>query len=147
MIKEAGPSPLRTVHKFGGASEKDADAIRRIGDLLGEHLSIGEQAVVVVSAMGKTTNALEAIFEAPSHGREVLWQTLLSGHLAVSNALELGPECARRVQSVMEGSWQEFLQATDPEMQYDALVAARTCARASTSRAWRAVRSRMRRTR
>ena len=124
MTKEAGASPLRTVHKFGGASVKDADAIRRIGDLLGQHLSSEEQAVVVVSAMGKTTNALEAILEAPSQGREVLWQTLVSGHLAVSNALELGPECARRIQIVMEGSWQEFLQATDPEMQYDALVAA-----------------------
>jgi aspartokinase len=35
MTKQAGTSPLRTVHKFGGASVKDADAIRRIGDLLG----------------------------------------------------------------------------------------------------------------
>ena len=30
MTKEAGASPLRTVHKFGGASVKDADAIRAL---------------------------------------------------------------------------------------------------------------------
>ena len=124
MIKEAGQSPLRTVHKFGGASVKDAKAIRRIGELLRTHLSDEEQALVVVSAMGKTTNALEAILEAPLREREELWQSLVSAHLGVAHALDWGLECAHRIKSVMEDSWQEFLQLTEPEMQYDALVAA-----------------------
>jgi aspartate kinase len=46
------------VFKFGGASVKDAEAIRNVGSILlrYEH----ERVLVVVSAMGKTTNKLEA---------------------------------------------------------------------------------------
>jgi len=45
------------VFKFGGASVKDAEAIRNVGSILlrYEH----ERVLVVVSAMGKTTNKLE----------------------------------------------------------------------------------------
>jgi len=39
----------RSTHKFGGASVKDAAAIRRVGQLLSNHLRPEEQAVVVVS--------------------------------------------------------------------------------------------------
>ena len=54
----------RSTHKFGGASVKDAAAIRRVGQLLANHLRPEEQAVVVVSAMGKTTNALEEVWRS-----------------------------------------------------------------------------------
>lgn len=50
------------VFKFGGASLKDATAIRNVADILQQYQ--GQQLVVVVSAMGKTTNALEKIAEA-----------------------------------------------------------------------------------
>nr|WP_163501616.1 aspartate kinase [Halomonas socia] len=53
---------MTTVFKFGGASIKDADAIRHLGELL-FHLE-ARPDVVVVSAMGKTTNALEALLAA-----------------------------------------------------------------------------------
>ncbi|APX91649.1 hypothetical protein BWR19_01045 [Halomonas sp. 1513] len=53
---------MTTVFKFGGASIKDADAIRHLGELL-QHLE-ARPDVVVVSAMGKTTNALEALLAA-----------------------------------------------------------------------------------
>jgi aspartate kinase len=50
------------VFKFGGASVKNADAVKNITKILkgftGEHL------VIVISAMGKTTNALEKVAEA-----------------------------------------------------------------------------------
>ena len=49
------------VFKFGGASVKDADAVRNIGVIL---LKYKEPLVVVVSAMGKTTNALERVLNA-----------------------------------------------------------------------------------
>ena len=49
------------VFKFGGASVKSAGAVRNIAGIL-EHYD-KEQIVVVVSAMGKTTNALERIVE------------------------------------------------------------------------------------
>ncbi|MFC2090038.1 aspartate kinase [Bacteroidota bacterium] len=48
------------VFKFGGASIKSADAVRNIAVIL---RSYKEKIVVVVSAMGKTTNLLEEIIE------------------------------------------------------------------------------------
>ena len=50
------------VFKFGGASVKDADAVRNVAAILSKFA--GEEIVVVVSAMGKTTNALEKIVDA-----------------------------------------------------------------------------------
>ena len=50
------------VHKFGGASVRDADAIRNVAAILSGHAGDG-RAWVVVSAMGKTTNALERLLE------------------------------------------------------------------------------------
>ena len=44
------------VFKFGGASVKDAPAIENLKNIL--HLYEDEQLVVVISAMGKTTNFL-----------------------------------------------------------------------------------------
>lgn len=53
------------VFKFGGASVKDAAAVRNVAEIIA--LFKGEKIGVVVSAMGKTTNALELIVDA-------LWQ-------------------------------------------------------------------------
>ena len=50
------------VYKFGGASVKDADAVRNVVKVLKE---VGyENTLLVVSAMGKTTNAMEDIINA-----------------------------------------------------------------------------------
>ena len=43
------------VFKFGGASIRHADAIRKVGGILLRYE--GEEIIVIVSAMGKTTNA------------------------------------------------------------------------------------------
>jgi len=50
------------VFKFGGASVKDADAIRNVASILS--LYPGKKLTVVVSAMGKSTNKLEEIVTA-----------------------------------------------------------------------------------
>ena len=50
------------VFKFGGASVKDADAIRNVASILS--LYPGKKLTVVVSAMGKSTNKLEEIVDA-----------------------------------------------------------------------------------
>ncbi len=47
------------VFKFGGASVKDAEAVKNVASIL--NLYKGEKIVVVVSAMGKTTNMLEKL--------------------------------------------------------------------------------------
>ena len=56
-----------TAHKFGGASVRDADGVRNLMAIL-ESLSQEEDRdagqAVVVSAMGKTTNAMEQVWSA-----------------------------------------------------------------------------------
>jgi aspartate kinase len=50
------------VFKFGGASVRDAEAVKNVANVLG--MFKNEQLLVVVSAMGKTTNGLERLAEA-----------------------------------------------------------------------------------
>ena len=51
------------IYKFGGASVKDADGIRNLQHILSLHKG-EEKLVVVISAMGKTTNLMEQILDA-----------------------------------------------------------------------------------
>ena len=50
---------IEKVFKFGGASVKDAAAVRNLADIVSERA--GEHVLLVVSAMGKTTNMLEQL--------------------------------------------------------------------------------------
>ncbi|MDX2360607.1 MAG: aspartate kinase [Crocinitomicaceae bacterium] len=50
------------VFKFGGASVKEANAVKNVASIVS--LFKGEKLAIVVSAMGKTTNAMEEIAEA-----------------------------------------------------------------------------------
>lgn len=52
---------MRTVVKFGGSSVADIEKMRHIAENLKSRKDKGEDLVVVVSAMGKTTNQLLAI--------------------------------------------------------------------------------------
>lgn len=57
------------VYKFGGASVKDAASILNLKHVV-ETTAQGRQLLIVVSAMGKTTNALEEIFSLAYNGRD-----------------------------------------------------------------------------
>ncbi|MBT6650129.1 MAG: aspartate kinase, partial [Flavobacteriales bacterium] len=50
------------VFKFGGASIKDVESIKNVGEILLSYDA--EKLVVVFSAMGKTTNMLEKVVES-----------------------------------------------------------------------------------
>ena len=50
------------VFKFGGASLRDADSVRNVANILKGYKA--EHLLIVVSAMGKTTDALERVVEA-----------------------------------------------------------------------------------
>ena len=50
------------VFKFGGASVNSVERVKNVGDIL--KLYPGEKLLVVISAMGKTTNALEKVINA-----------------------------------------------------------------------------------
>ncbi|MEA3448198.1 MAG: aspartate kinase [Bacteroidota bacterium] len=49
------------VHKFGGASIKDAESIKNLSTIIQDQK---RPVIIVISAMGKTTNALENLAEA-----------------------------------------------------------------------------------
>ena len=54
------------VYKFGGASVRNADGVRNLA-----HIVEGEENLfIIVSAMGKTTNALERVFTHMQNGRK-----------------------------------------------------------------------------
>jgi aspartate kinase len=71
------------VFKFGGASVKDAEGVRNVAKVL-KHFS-DDDLVIVVSAMGKTTNALEKVVWAWTEGRDVKepMEALRRAHLSV----------------------------------------------------------------
>ena len=79
------------VYKFGGASVKDAAAILNLCRIVRDYGSAAP-LVVVVSAMGKTTNALEEIFKLSYKGRDYssLLQRVEAFHQEAAHALEAG---------------------------------------------------------
>jgi len=62
------------VYKFGGASVKDGSGIRNLSEIVSE---VTDNLVIVVSAFGKTTNALEGVLKAWI-GKDATYMTLLN---------------------------------------------------------------------
>jgi aspartate kinase len=56
------------VFKFGGASVKSANAVKNVADIINRYPD--EKIAIVVSAMGKTTNAMEEIVDHYFHKRK-----------------------------------------------------------------------------
>lgn len=87
------------VFKFGGASVKDAAAIKNVANILSKYKK--ERLVIVISAMGKTTNALErvvqAYFEKRTNALEIL-DEIKNQHLQI--AMELFGESKEFEKSV-----------------------------------------------
>ena len=76
------------VFKFGGASVKDAPAIENLKNILQRYEN--EQLVVVISAMGKTTNFMEKLLDAYYHTPEKvegLVDELRANHESVAEQL------------------------------------------------------------
>lgn len=79
------------VYKFGGASVKDAAAIHNLAQIIKQHAS--GPIMAVVSAMGKTTNALEALFQLAFEGKAYTAElaALRDFHLRVAAELAAPP--------------------------------------------------------
>jgi aspartate kinase len=76
------------VYKFGGASVKDAGAVKNVTAILKENNF--NQKVVVISAMGKTTNELENVVNLNYAGKpdwEKALDALFDKHLVIINSL------------------------------------------------------------
>ena len=87
------------VYKFGGASVKNAEGVRNVEKIV--RMAEGD-LMVVVSAMGKTTNALERVVEALAAGQEEKalqqWVDIIDFHVAIMKELGLQPGVDIRLQ-------------------------------------------------
>ena len=110
------------VHKFGGASVKSSEAVRNVGTLLNQNIQ--GSAVVVVSAMGKTTNELENVLGVLNKEGVVSAQaqmnSIIDAHEAI--ARELGINIDLRL--IFESALKTANELADEDARYDALVAA-----------------------
>ena len=80
------------VYKFGGASVRNADGVRNLRKIIDDE----QHLFIIVSAMGKTTNALEKVFEGLQKGDKALSKehidTLRTYHAEIIDDLWHGPK-------------------------------------------------------
>jgi len=113
------------VYKFGGASVKDAAGIRNLANIVKEE---SDDLVVVVSAMGKTTNALEKVLNARINSEE-MYNTILDkvyeAHLlVVTDLFGHDPEAKGKI-DVSFARLRDYLQTEDKkeyDFEYDQVV-------------------------
>jgi aspartate kinase len=113
------------VFKFGGASVKDADAVRNVASIL--KMYQGEKLVVVISAMGKTTNALETIHDARFHGKNFKdeLQKIKLYHTSIGSALFGEDHTLMKAMQIQFDSLEETLSepcTSNYDQEYDKVV-------------------------
>ena len=106
---------MAKVYKFGGASVKDADGVRNVERIVRLALQDSSDGLmVVVSAMGKTTNALERVVAFLDAGKEeealAQWVDIIDFHVAIMKSLGLQPGSDIRLQGEIP---------YDPKRSYD----------------------------
>lgn len=110
------------VFKFGGASVKDADAVRNVANVINRYKD--ETLLIVVSAMGKTTNALEKLAKAyDEQDKPVIqrmYQEIKSYHDGIIN--HLLTNSPSHAYDDIENIFIELecLLETEPELDHDA---------------------------
>jgi aspartate kinase len=111
------------VFKFGGASIKDSAAIRNVASIVKHNTH--EPLLVVISALGKTTNALEQIILQHNRGNDYrfLLNSLHEQHQQIARELLAGPETLLRQLHAIAGQIENYLYLeTDPDKAYDQIV-------------------------
>jgi len=114
------------VFKFGGASLKDAAGVRNVASILQKYKN--DQLLIVVSAMGKTTNAMEEVVAA--HTKQTgqahkLYNAVKEDHYAIMHDLfEEGDEVFTTINDTfVEGEWVlDEPPSEDFDYMYDQIV-------------------------
>ena len=115
------------VYKFGGASVKDADGVRNLLDIVRPE----SELFIIVSAMGKTTNALERVFEAMQRHEPDTALERVAGirdyHKRIIDDLYGAPTRIMRVELLFEQLCNTvrntIYRTADAELWYDTIVA------------------------
>ena len=109
------------VFKFGGASVNSADRIKNVCSILKSFNN--EKLLVVISAMGKTTNALEKVVEAFYAGKKDeairLFNEVKDSHLAIAKNLILKNFAAAEIQLKDFFTEIEWLLHDKPKKEFD----------------------------
>ena len=115
------------VYKFGGASVKDAAGVRNLRDII-----LGESDLfIIVSAMGKTTNALEGVFQAMQQGDENLaleridasyayHRTIIDDLMGADITIEQVDKLFEQLRNTVRNT---IYRSSDAELWYDTIVA------------------------
>lgn len=115
------------VFKFGGASVKDADAVKNVAEVL--KFFPNEKICVVISAMGKTTNALEKLTDAffyKKENPEVILEEIKKFHFKICQNLFNTPN--HSIFTELENTFVELHWAIEDEpthsydFEYDQIV-------------------------
>ena len=109
------------VFKFGGASVKDAPAIRTMARILQAYTR--EKLVIIVSAMGKTTNALE-ILVASNPDQPDSWvphlENIRKVHLEIDS--ELGTDLQPEIDTLFDKLYQVTRMVAPLDQRYASIV-------------------------
>lgn len=109
------------VFKFGGASVKDAAGVQNVANILQSYK--GEPLMIVVSAMGKTTNKLErllnAFYKKTGEAFDILNEIKTAHYATMSALFDEGDEVFDRVNDTFVEI--EWVIEDEPEESYDYL--------------------------
>src|ERR1035437_727226 len=104
------------IFKFGGASVKDASAVKNAAAIVKHYLG---ELVIVVSAMGKTTNNLERLTNAffyKKESPEIIFEETKQFHLTILNELFTNP--SHPIYAQIENDFVELQWAIEDEPGY-----------------------------
>lgn len=115
------------VYKFGGASVRNADGVRNLRKIIDDEQNL----FIIVSAMGKTTNALEKVFEGVQKGDKDLSlehvAALREYHAGIIGDLWHGPKRLEKVDALFDELERVAVgtvyKPADAELWYDTIVA------------------------
>jgi aspartate kinase len=117
---------MTKVFKFGGALMKDADGIRKVASII--KANANDQLIVVVSALGKTTNQLERILQLSINGNHTelseAVENLKEKHFKIVDALFTDHLHCRNKLSDLFNNLEMQLKNLDPDkyVSYDRIV-------------------------
>ncbi|MBQ0118919.1 MAG: aspartate kinase [Bacteroidales bacterium] len=112
------------IYKFGGASVRDASGVRNLLKIVA---SESDNLVVVVSAMGKTTNALErvvnAIWQGDAPAADAELQTIVAFHRSLADELSISWDCVSDILSLYDSlPLFDTAHSFDYDLLYDQVV-------------------------
>lgn len=109
------------VFKFGGASIKNAEAVRNMANIVKHYRD--EQLVIIVSAMGKTTNALEELLSNYKNDSSSNLDELKNYHTTICNDLfPVGHGVFNQIDLLISTLKEQLVESFPYDKHYDQVI-------------------------